>query len=49
MPHTDKFYIDSQWVAPIGRDRIAVINPATETSIAELSMGSTADADAAGV
>ena len=47
MPHTDKFYIDGQWVAPIGRDRIAVINPATETSIAELSMGSAADADAA--
>jgi hypothetical protein len=47
IPLTDKFYINGQWVAPIGRGRIAVINPATETTIAELSMGSTAGADAA--
>ena len=42
-----KFYIDGQWVEPVAKQTIAVINPATETAIGEVAMGSAADVDRA--
>jgi len=43
-----KFYINGQWVNPIGEVRThAVINPATEQEIAHIALGSKADVDAA--
>ncbi len=47
MSNLLKFYIDGQWVAPIGAGRIQVINPATEESIAEIAAGGSADVDRA--
>ena len=43
----DKFYINGAWVAPLGTDRMAVENPATEETIAEVALGGLADIDAA--
>jgi aldehyde dehydrogenase (NAD+) len=42
-----KFYIDGQWVDPIGKDTLDVINPATEESIGRIAMGNAADVDRA--
>jgi aldehyde dehydrogenase (NAD+) len=42
-----KFYINGAWVDPVEPLAIAVINPATEISIGEVSMGSAKDVDAA--
>ncbi|HMO09320.1 MAG TPA: aldehyde dehydrogenase family protein [Paracoccaceae bacterium] len=42
-----RFYINGRWVEPMGGDRMAVENPATEDSFAEVALGSAADADAA--
>ena len=42
-----KFYINGAWVAPLGSDRMGVENPATEEIIAEVALGSAADADRA--
>ncbi|MEM8555635.1 MAG: aldehyde dehydrogenase family protein, partial [Pseudomonadota bacterium] len=44
---TDKFYINGAWVDPLRGGVIAVENPATETSIAEVPAGTAADIDAA--
>ncbi len=44
---SDKFYIDGQWVAPLGTQTLLVIDPATEEQIATVSLGSAADVDAA--
>jgi aldehyde dehydrogenase (NAD+) len=41
------FYIDGAWVAPLGTARMGVENPATEEVIAEVALGSAADADRA--
>lgn len=40
-----KFYIDGTWVAPQTANDFAVINPATEETIATISMGSRTDVD----
>lgn len=42
-----KFYIDGRWVDPARGNDFAVINPATEETIATISLGSAADVDAA--
>ena len=41
------FYIDGQWVKSSGTETVDVINPATEQSVAEISLGDSADVDRA--
>ncbi|WP_128381262.1 aldehyde dehydrogenase family protein [Streptomyces cavernae] len=43
----DRLYINGQWTAPLGRDRITVISPVTEAPIGSCPAGSPADIDAA--
>ncbi|QYZ68301.1 aldehyde dehydrogenase family protein [Neotabrizicola shimadae] len=45
--HMDKFYINGAWVAPLSANRMGVENPATEEIVAEIALGSEADADRA--
>jgi aldehyde dehydrogenase (NAD+) len=45
--HLLKFYINGGWVDPLGGSRMVVENPATEEIIAEVALGSAADADRA--
>ncbi len=47
MKHEQEFYIDGQWVAPIGKDTQAVVNPATGETIATIALGNAADVDRA--
>jgi aldehyde dehydrogenase (NAD+) len=48
MGSLQQFYINGQWVAPAdGASSHTVINPATESPLAELAMGGAADIDAA--
>src|SRR5262245_52769747 len=47
MSNELKFYIDGAWVDPIEPRTLAVINPATEESVATISLGSAADVDRA--
>jgi len=42
-----RFYINGEWVAPLGKDLLGVENPATEETLGEIAMGSAADADRA--
>ena len=42
-----KFYVNGAWVAPLGQGRLGVENPATEEIVAEVALGSAADADRA--
>src|SRR5438046_10503226 len=42
-----RFYIDGTWVNPSAAHDLNVINPATEESIATISIGSAADVDKA--
>jgi aldehyde dehydrogenase (NAD+) len=42
-----KFYINGAWVAPLGAARMGVENPATGEIVAEVALGSAADADRA--
>ena len=42
-----QFYIGGKWVNPARRNDYAVINPATEETVATISLGSAADVDAA--
>ncbi len=42
-----QFYIDGQWVGPIEPRTMDVVNPATEEVYGQISIGSTADVDAA--
>ncbi|WP_460273783.1 aldehyde dehydrogenase family protein [Celeribacter sp. ULVN23_4] len=44
---TNRFYINGEWIAPLGGTTMDVINPATEEIFAEVAMGSAADVDAA--
>ena len=43
----DKFYINGQWVSPIGADMAEIINPATEEVVAKVASGNELDIDAA--
>ncbi len=45
--HLSKFYINGDWVAPLGGSKMGVENPATEEIVAEVALGSVADADRA--
>ncbi|MGB8812764.1 MAG: aldehyde dehydrogenase family protein [Paracoccaceae bacterium] len=42
-----KFYINGAWVEPLGADRMGVENPANEEIVAQIALGSEADADRA--
>ncbi|MBX3491419.1 MAG: aldehyde dehydrogenase family protein [Parvibaculum sp.] len=42
-----KFYIDGQWVDPVEKKTLDVINPATEEPFARISMGTAKDVDKA--
>ncbi len=42
-----KFYINGEWVTPLGAERLGVENPATEEIVAKVALGSVADADRA--
>ena len=43
----DRFYIDGEWTAPDGSDRIAVISPSTEDAVCEIALGNARDAERA--
>jgi len=47
MQQLNRIYIDGNWTAPSGDQVIDVVNPATEEACAQLSLGSSADVDAA--
>ncbi|WP_238009361.1 aldehyde dehydrogenase family protein [Dactylosporangium sp. AC04546] len=47
MSHSTDFYIDGGWVAPLGPDRIEVVNPATEQVAGVVAQGTAADVDLA--
>ncbi len=47
MEHARHFYVDGCWVEPSSADTLAVVNPATEEAIAEISLGTAADVDRA--
>ncbi len=42
-----KFFIDGAWVTPRGRRELDVINPATETSVGKILLGTAEDVDTA--
>jgi aldehyde dehydrogenase (NAD+) len=44
--YTD-FYLDGKWAAPVGRGRLEVVNPTTETAFASVPDGSPEDIDRA--
>src|SRR5262245_52252040 len=47
MNNSLKFYIDGAWVDPIEPRALDVINPASEESVAKISLGSAGDVDRA--
>lgn len=47
MYPTDKFYIDGQWVEPMGKATFTLINPADEQTYGELAMGNADDVERA--
>lgn len=47
MKNALKFYINGEWVNPTTPRTLSVINPATEQSMGEISLGSSADVDLA--
>ncbi|WP_166418371.1 aldehyde dehydrogenase family protein [Cochlodiniinecator piscidefendens] len=47
MKNLNKFYIDGAWVDPISATPFAIKNPANNTQIGEVLLGSAADVDAA--
>ncbi|MEY3042900.1 MAG: hypothetical protein RLZZ174_1982 [Pseudomonadota bacterium] len=47
MDNAKKFYINGEWVDPIGTETLDVINPATEEPICAIALGSKADVDRA--
>ncbi len=47
MTDFTKFYINGEWVAPVEPRVFAVINPATEEKVAEISLGSARDVERA--
>ena len=42
-----KFYIDGAWVDPVAPSTLGIVNPATEETFAQISLGSLADVDRA--
>ena len=45
--HLSHFYINGEWVAPLGGTTMGVENPANEDIVAQVALGSAADADRA--
>lgn len=45
--NSEKFFIDGQWCDATDRPRLAVVNPATEQAIANISLGDASDVDRA--
>lgn len=45
--HARQFFIDGKWTEPSSSATLDVIDPATETSVAAISLGTAADVDAA--
>ncbi len=45
--HAHQFYIDGEWVAPLGDTRLDVINPATEAPFLSIALGGAGDVDRA--
>ena len=43
----NKFLINGEWIEPVGREILDVINPATEEAFASISLGTAEDVDAA--
>ena len=43
----ERFYIDGQWVLPEGRERAAVVCPATEETLCEIALGNAHDVERA--
>ena len=43
----DSLYIDGAWTVPLGTERQAVVNPATEQVVTEVALGGAADVDRA--
>ena len=42
-----KFYIDGAWVDPAAPSTLGIVNPATEETFAQISLGSRSDVDRA--
>jgi len=40
-----EFYIDGRWIDPRGRDRAAIVNPATEREFADIPLGNEEDVE----
>ena len=47
MKNAEKFYIDGKWVEPLSKERLPVINPATEEPVATIALGNREDVDRA--
>lgn len=47
MRNYTKFYIDGAWVDPLGTGTLDVIDPASETSVGTIALGTAADVDRA--
>ncbi|MGC6328571.1 aldehyde dehydrogenase family protein [Rhizorhabdus sp. FW153] len=47
MADATRFYIDGQWVAPVGGAQAPIVNPADRSIIGEVALGGPADARAA--
>jgi aldehyde dehydrogenase (NAD+) len=47
MSHHQQFYIDGQWVDPLGKQTLEVINPATQEPIATIALANAQDVDRA--
>jgi aldehyde dehydrogenase (NAD+) len=45
MSHALQFYIGGEWVAPVGSERLPVIDPSTGNAFTEIAMGTPADVD----
>ena len=45
--HLDRFFIDGEWVAPIGTERTAVVCPSTEETLCDIPLGNAGDVDRA--
>jgi len=43
MSHNEQFYINGEWVDPLGKETLEVINPATEEPIATIALGNEED------
>ena len=47
MQTLDKFYINGEWVSPAGTDTMPIMNPASNSRIGTLTLGSAVDVDRA--